>query len=72
MLVPARNMRDKVGITPLFARINAATNHIMYEVTSSSKFPMLILAYLVPTIHTQFTESAHIEVFEFQKVKSSP
>jgi hypothetical protein len=71
-LVPARNMRDNVGITPLYARINVATNHIMYEVTSSSNFLILILAYSVPTIHTQFTGSAHLNVLEFQKVESSP
>jgi len=65
-------MRDNFGITPLFARTNAATKHIMYEVTSSSNFPIMILAYLVPPIHTQFTGSAHIDVLDFQKVKFHP
>jgi hypothetical protein len=41
----------------------------MYEVTSSSNFPILTMAYLVPTIHTQFNGSAHTDVLEFQKVK---
>jgi hypothetical protein len=71
-LVPVRNRRDNFGITPFFARINVATNHVMHEVISSSNFPILILAHLVPTIHTQFTGSAHIDVLDFQKVKSSP